>query len=136
MATGPPPHFPSPGETPHPVPLRRMQMVVALLPSQADPRGQCRRRGGRGQLGEESTPHGLQGHRRRRRIIDDLDIEHEERVALTTIVVKHGLRLEQPQDTYADCPHSRRPLYRRYLSPRSFTWYLTPRAQVAVQAGR
>jgi hypothetical protein len=65
-----------------------VQMVVDLLPSQADPRGQRRRRGGRGQLGEESTAHGLQGHRRRRRIIDDLDIEHEEMVALTTIIVK------------------------------------------------
>jgi hypothetical protein len=28
------------------------------LPSQADPRGQCRRRSGRGQLGEESASHG------------------------------------------------------------------------------
>jgi hypothetical protein len=63
-------------------------MVVDLLPSQADPRGQRRRRGGRGQLGEEPTPHRLQGHRRRRRIIDNLDVEHEEMVSLTTFVVK------------------------------------------------
>src|SRR5262249_37907543 len=31
---------------------------------------------------------GLQGHRRRPRIIDDLDVEHEDMIALTTIVVK------------------------------------------------
>ncbi len=84
------------GQPHQPVRLQRVQMVVDLLPSQADPRGQRRRRGGRGQLGEESTPHGLQGHRRRRRIIDDLDVEHEEMVALTTIVVKHGSRLFLP----------------------------------------
>src|SRR5947209_2804835 len=71
-------------------------MVVDLLPSQSDPRGQRRRRGGRNQLGEEPTPHGLQGHRRRRRIIDNLDVEHGEMVALTTIVVKHGSTLFLP----------------------------------------
>ena len=84
------------GQPHQPVRLQRVQMVVDLLPSQADPRGQRRRRGGRGQLGEEPTPHGLQGHRRRRRIIDDLDVEHEEMVALTTIVVKHDSRLFLP----------------------------------------
>src|SRR5262249_25821504 len=76
--------------------LQRMQMVVDLLPSQADPRGQRRRRGWNGQLGEESTPHGLQGHRRRRRIIDDLDVEHEEMVSLTTFFVNHGSMLFLP----------------------------------------
>src|SRR5262249_1674192 len=73
--------------------LERVQMVVDLLPSQADPRGQRRRRGGRDELGEEATPHGLQGHRRRRRIIDDLDVEHGEMVSLTTFFVKEGSRL-------------------------------------------
>jgi len=57
--------------------LQRVQVVVDFLPRQANPRGQRRRRGGHGQLGEESTPHGLQSHRRRCRIIDDLDVEHE-----------------------------------------------------------
>src|SRR5258708_13494589 len=78
-------------------------MVVDLLPSQADPRGQRRRRGGRGQLGEESAPHGLQGHRRRRRIIDNLDVEHEEMVALTTIVVKDGSRIFLPNSASMPC---------------------------------
>jgi hypothetical protein len=59
--------------------LQRVQVVVDLLPSQADPRGRRRRRG---------APHGLQGHCRRRRIIDNFDVEHGEMVALTTIVVK------------------------------------------------
>ena len=68
--------------------LQGVQMVVDLLPSQADPCGQRRRRGGRDELGEEATPHGLQGHRRRGGIIDDLEVEHEEMLALTTIVVK------------------------------------------------
>ena len=40
--------------------------------------------------------HGLQGHRRRRRIIDNLDVEHREMVALTIILVKHGSRLFLP----------------------------------------
>lgn len=64
-----------PGETHEPVRLQRVQMVIDLLPSQVHPRGQCRRRGGLGQLGEESTPPGLQGDRRRRRISNDFDIE-------------------------------------------------------------
>src|SRR5256885_15958051 len=68
-------------------------MVVDLLPSQTDPRGQGRRRGGRGQFGEESASHRLQGHRRRRRIIDDLDVEHEEILSLTTFIVKHDPKL-------------------------------------------
>src|SRR5262249_56019097 len=63
------------------------------VPIHAKPRRQRRRRGGRGQLGEESTPHGLQGHGRRRRIIDDLDVEHGEMVSLTTFFVKQGSRL-------------------------------------------
>ena len=84
------------GQPHQPVRLQRVQVVVDLLPSQANPRGQRRRRRGHGQLGEESTPHGLQGHRRRRRIIDDLDVEHEERVALTTIVVKRESRFFLP----------------------------------------
>ena len=84
------------GQPHQPVLLQRVQMVVDLLPGQADPRGQRRRRGGRDQLGEESTPHGLQGHRRRRRIIDDLDVEHGEMVALTTFLVKHESRLFLP----------------------------------------
>jgi hypothetical protein len=70
-----------------------VQVVVDFLPSQANPRGQRRRRGGHGQLGEESTPHGLQSHRRRCRIIDDLDVEHEEMVVLTTFIVNDGSRL-------------------------------------------
>src|SRR5438105_10704570 len=68
-------------------------MIVDLLPSQADPRGQRRRRNGHGHLREETTPYRLQGHRRRPGIIDDLDVEHEEMVALTTFVVKQGSRL-------------------------------------------
>src|SRR5437870_4410508 len=76
------------GQPHQPVRLQGVQVVVDLLPSQADPRGQCRRRGGRGQLGEEPAAHRLQGHRRRRRIIDDLDVEHEEMVSLTTFIVK------------------------------------------------
>ena len=75
------------GQPHQPVRLQRVQVVVDFLPSQADPRGQRRRRGGRGELGEESTPHGLQRHRRRCRIIDDLDVEHEEMVVLTTFIV-------------------------------------------------
>src|SRR5262249_49504498 len=63
------------------------------VPIHAKPRRQRRRRGGRGQLGEESTPHGLQGHRRGRRIIDNLDVEHEEMVSLTTFFVKPRSRL-------------------------------------------
>ena len=35
----------------------------------------------------------LQGHRRRRRIIDDLDVKHEEKLPLTTFVVKGDPRL-------------------------------------------
>src|SRR5262249_24494187 len=81
------------GQPHQPVRLQRVQMVVDLLPGQADPRGKRRRRGRRDELGEESTPHGLQGHRRRRRIIDDLDGEHDEMVALTTIIVKAGTGL-------------------------------------------
>ena len=65
---------------PHqPVRFQRVQVVVDFLPSQADPRGQRRRRGGRGQLREESTPHGLQRDCSRCRIFDDLDVEHERR---------------------------------------------------------
>ena len=59
-----------------------------------NPHGQCKhgrqteRRGWRGQFGKESASHRLQGHRRRRRIIDDVDVEHEEMVSLTTFIVK------------------------------------------------
>jgi len=42
---------------------------------------------------KESAPDGLQGHRRRRRIINDLDIEHEEMVVLTTLFVNHDSRV-------------------------------------------
>ena len=48
-----------------PVRFQRVQVVGDFLPGQADPRGQRRCRGGRGQLREESTPHGLQSHCRR-----------------------------------------------------------------------
>jgi hypothetical protein len=75
------------GQSHQSVRLQRAQVVVDFLPSQSDPRGQRRRRSGLGQFGEESTPDGLQGHRRRSRVIDDLDVEHEERVVLTTFVV-------------------------------------------------
>ncbi len=81
------------GQPHQPVRLQRVQMVVDLLASQADPRGQRRRRGGRGQLGEESASHRLQGYGRRRRIIDDLDVEHEEIVSLTTFIVKRDPRV-------------------------------------------
>ena len=76
------------GQPHQPVRLQRVQVVVDFLPSQANPRGQRRRRGGHDELGEESTPRGLQRHRRRCRIIDDLDVEHEGMLALTTFVVK------------------------------------------------
>jgi hypothetical protein len=72
--------------------LQHVQVVVDFLASQPNPRGQRRRRGGHDQLGEESTPHGLQSHRRRCRIIDDLDVEHEERVVLTTFIVNDGFK--------------------------------------------
>src|SRR2546430_16292310 len=68
-------------------------MVVDLLPSQADPRSQRRRRGRRGQLGEESASRRLQGYRRRGRIIDDLDVGHGEIVPLTTFIVKREPKL-------------------------------------------
>ena len=65
------------GQPHQPVRLQRVQVVVDFLPSQADPRGQRRCRRGRGQLREESTPHGHQRHGRRCRIFDDVDVEHE-----------------------------------------------------------
>ncbi len=80
------------GQPHQPVRLQRVQVVVDFLPGQADPRGQRRRRGGHDQLGEESTPHGLQRHRRRGRIIDDLDVEHEAMVVLTTFIVNNEFK--------------------------------------------
>jgi hypothetical protein len=70
------------GQPHEPVRLQRVQVVVDFLPSQADPRGQRGRRGGHGQLGQESTPRGLQSRRRRGRIVDDLDVEHEAMVCV------------------------------------------------------
>lgn len=76
--------------------LERVQVLVDLLPSQADPRRQRSRRGGRGKLGEESASHRPQGHRRRRRVIDDLDVEHDDMVALTIFLVNDQQRLFLP----------------------------------------
>jgi hypothetical protein len=114
-----------PGQPHQPARLQRVQVVVDLLPSQADPRGQRRRRRGNGQLGEESTPHRLQGHRRRRRIVDDLDAEHEVMVALTTIVVKHGPRLFLPHPRQGGT----RQLSVRPLGP----WRVAPRLGQSVR---
>ena len=79
------------GEPDQPVRLERAQVVVHLLPRQPDPRCQSRRRGGGGQLGEEPATHRLQRDGGRRRIIDDLDVEHEEMVVLTIFIVKGDL---------------------------------------------
>src|SRR5262249_4044211 len=57
--------------------LQRAQMVVDLLPGQADPGAESRRGGGCGQVGQEATPDRLQSHRRRRRIVDHLNVDHE-----------------------------------------------------------
>src|SRR5262245_29115417 len=111
-------------------------MVVDLLPGQADPRGQRRRRGGRGQLGEESTPHRLQGHRRRGRIIDNLDVEHEEMVALTTFVVKDDSKLFLPNSRRATCMPGRCPPFGGSSPPPRGAATRTRIAQLSRRAGR
>ena len=60
-----------------PVVLQRPQVIVDLLPRQADRRGQHGRRPRLGQLSQQACPGRLQGGRRRRRVIDHRYVDHE-----------------------------------------------------------
>src|SRR5216117_324370 len=111
------------GQPHQPVRFQRAQVVVDLLPSQADPRGQCRRRGGRGQLGEESASHRLQGHRRRRRIIDDLDVEHEEDGIIDNLYCQAGSKAILAGRIAEDQQHaSTHALWESFTKPQ--VWFL------------
>jgi catechol 2,3-dioxygenase-like lactoylglutathione lyase family enzyme len=108
------------GQSHQAVRLERIEVVGDLLSRQADPRGQRCRRGGCGQFREESAANGLHGHRRRRRIINDVDIEHAVRVALTIFLVKG---FQRALETRRGVP--RRPF--AHLLPQ------TPRVRAAVR---
>jgi hypothetical protein len=58
------------------VPLQGPQVVVHLLPGQADAGGEHGRGGGFGQLGQEAGADGVQRHLGRGRVLDDRHLEH------------------------------------------------------------